>query len=241
MNILEQSSLNENIVSSFETTEKPGTKHSEVVEEENIAKENNSSEKEDNSTVTEVAEVKMAAEDVVDSDIKNPEQVNDGISEIEQNNQIFENKIIELNKQNNDKTEQYNNLLLDKENNEEFNMCNSNEMEEQSHEINDSLSKDCVVNLEESESNKTQQEHRLHILIDKYSNKNEIESIKPKSRLALLQEKLAKTKPKLTGNPNDVIDLDDGVVQKNEITHLMESFIKHIQPHHVKNNDLQIR
>lgn len=83
----------------------------------------------------------------------------------------------------------------------------------------------------------------LNTLIEKYADAetNAEKQQKSKTKL-LLQEKLPKLRPKLSGNPDDVIDLSDGVVRKNEITHLMERFMKHAQPQqHTKNSKIQIR
>lgn len=128
---------------------------------------------------------------------------------------------------------------------------NATDQEEQQTEIeipagtvasaeNEKQSEDCdgVENVTEK-----QQQH-LNDLIEKYTNDTQIIEIeqKTKSKMALLQEKLIKNKPKLSGNPCDVIDLDDGVVRKSEIANLIERFMKHAQPQHTtKNNEIQIR
>lgn len=58
-----------------------------------------------------------------------------------------------------------------------------------------------------------------------------------KSKLELLREQLANDKPKLTGSPDDIIDLDEGSSRPREVEKLMERFAKHVQTH--KKHQLQ--
>lgn len=52
-----------------------------------------------------------------------------------------------------------------------------------------------------------------------------------KSKLELLREQLANDKPKLTGSPDDIINLDEGSSRPREVEKLMERFAKHVQTH----------
>lgn len=132
----------------------------------------------------------------------------------------------------------------------ELNEVANNDVEKKISDSHDNINEDKRISeeyefnlddLEEENNSENQQQQLLNSLIEKYTDQTTNHE-KPKSRLALLREKFAQIKPKLSGNPNDVIDLDDGVVRKNEITHLIERFMKHVQPQHVaKSNELQIR
>ncbi|XP_050294813.1 claspin-like isoform X2 [Anthonomus grandis grandis] len=57
-----------------------------------------------------------------------------------------------------------------------------------------------------------------------------------KSKLELLKEQLANDKPKLSGCPDEIIDLDSGVTKPREVVQLMERFAKHVatKKHHSK-------
>ncbi|CAG9762014.1 unnamed protein product [Ceutorhynchus assimilis] len=66
-----------------------------------------------------------------------------------------------------------------------------------------------------------------------------------KSKLQLLKEKLANDRPRLSGGPNEVIDLDLNVSKPQEVVQLMERFAKHAaakrQHHHkVKLNIVRV-
>lgn len=52
-----------------------------------------------------------------------------------------------------------------------------------------------------------------------------------KSKMEILREQLANDKPKLTGSPDDIIDLDEGSSRPREVEKLMERFAKHMQKH----------
>ncbi|VEN59666.1 unnamed protein product [Callosobruchus maculatus] len=53
------------------------------------------------------------------------------------------------------------------------------------------------------------------------------------SKLKLLSEKLSNHKPRLSGNPDEVIDLDSGVTRPSEVCKLMQRFIQHTTKKHV--------
>lgn len=152
----------------------------------------------------------------------------------------------------NDKSNEEIHEMKDQTEGDELNNQNNSQPPEETFDTMDESSgnkrssEEYTINLdspeEQEEKNDTEnQQQYLNSLIEKYADKTEIVQ-KPKSRLALLQEKFANSKPKLSGSLNDVIDLDDGTVRKNDITNLMERFMKHAQPQHLaKNNELQIR
>lgn len=47
------------------------------------------------------------------------------------------------------------------------------------------------------------------------------------SKFDLVKESITNIKPKLTGSPDDVIDLETGIVKPNEVTKLMKRFAEH--------------
>ncbi|XP_030763518.1 claspin-like [Sitophilus oryzae] len=59
-------------------------------------------------------------------------------------------------------------------------------------------------------------------------NEDNNESNVVKSKMEILKEKLVNFKPKLSGDPNHVIDLDSGVTKPKEVFQLMERFAKHV-------------
>nr|CAI5869677.1 unnamed protein product [Callosobruchus analis] len=56
---------------------------------------------------------------------------------------------------------------------------------------------------------------------------------KKMSKMKLLSEKLTNHKPKLSGNPDEVIDLDSAVTRPSEVSKLMQRFIQHTTKKHV--------
>lgn len=63
--------------------------------------------------------------------------------------------------------------------------------------------------------------------IENYGNSSE--ELEPeKSALELLKEKLANNTPKLSGNPDQLIDLNSTVTKPNELAELRERFAKHV-------------
>ncbi|XP_018573516.1 claspin-like [Anoplophora glabripennis] len=67
-----------------------------------------------------------------------------------------------------------------------------------------------------------------------------IEQPKNLSKLELIKESLVNINPKLTGSPNDVIDLETGVAKPNEVTKLMKRFVEHNFKKAVPKNNVEL-
>lgn len=72
--------------------------------------------------------------------------------------------------------------------------------------------------------------------ISEEENQNKLPPAPVKSKLELLREQLANDKPRLSGGPDEVIDLESGVAKPAEVVQLMERFAKHVsaKKHHSK-------
>lgn len=64
--------------------------------------------------------------------------------------------------------------------------------------------------------------------ISEEENQNKLPPVPVKSKLELLREQLANDKPRLSGGPDEVIDLESGVAKPAEVVQLMERFAKHV-------------
>lgn len=110
------------------------------------------------------------------------------------------------------------------------------------------ISEEFTFNLDDIDEGNEVETERQHIntLIEKYSDSAQVvmtqkEEKRTKSRLALLQEKLA-NKPKLSGTSDDFIDLSESVPKRHEIAGLMERFMKHARPQlTTKSNEIHVR
>ncbi|XP_060536035.1 claspin [Cylas formicarius] len=70
-------------------------------------------------------------------------------------------------------------------------------------------------------NNKTENFH-------KHENSNELCNLVPKSKLELLNEKVQNIKPKLSGQPDELIDLNLNGSKPSEVVQLMQRFAKHV-------------
>lgn len=196
--------------------------------------------------INQTKELQMNIDDSVCLETQTPQNsISESLTVEENKNESNKQSITEVNnsetiQQNNSESIKQNNVKIidgDSENSNESNKENNHLIDENSESL---LTENNEIGISNVDGvNEQQQQQRLNLLIEKYADKNETKS---KSRLVLLQEKFAKIQPKLSGNPDDVIDLEDNVVRKNAVAHLMERFMKHVQPKNVaKTTEIQIR
>lgn len=67
------------------------------------------------------------------------------------------------------------------------------------------------------------------------------EQSKNPSKLELIKQSMANVKPKLTGSPNDVIDLETGTAKPNEVVKLMKRFMEHNFKKSVHKDKVELR
>ncbi|CAG9813451.1 unnamed protein product, partial [Phaedon cochleariae] len=72
--------------------------------------------------------------------------------------------------------------------------------------------------------------------IENFGNTEDIKVVeKPNlSKLELIKERLANIKPRLSGDPDHVIDLDTSITRPNQVRELIERFLQHNTKHHHK-------
>lgn len=116
-------------------------------------------------------------------------------------------------------------------------------------------SEDYTFNLDDlstEELDCSNEEDRLNALLNKYSNKNKedeerqsdslINEIQVGKRLSMLQlcKENITDKPKLSGAPDDLIDLTDSPKQSAGVTDLIERFMKHACPQNIVKDKIKV-
>lgn len=104
----------------------------------------------------------------------------------------------------------------------------------------------------EDEDHSNEEENHLNMLINKYSDKNKnheetqtdsINEVKVGNRSNLLQlyKENITDKPRLSGNPDELIDLTDNPKQSEGVTHLIERFMKHACPQNTVKDKIKMK
>lgn len=70
----------------------------------------------------------------------------------------------------------------------------------------------------------------------KSNQNNDIQEEPKLSKIELLKQKLSNIKPRLSGGPNEVIDLETGITVPDEIYRLKERFLQQMAKKHVHKN-----